>query len=119
MGPHNAAQCELPMRPGTGLDAQNKHETEVGEGSRGGAGQRGRCTAELRLILNYDSLFAFMAKHLQLKRFSRTLSPHYPTLSLYISLSLALFVSAKSSLCCSRTHRLGLMQNTGQGHKLN
>lgn len=121
--PYNAAKCELPIPTRNwAWTHKNKRKlrAKIGRraGRRGGAGQLGRCTAELRLILNYDSLFAFMAKHLQLKRFSRTLSRAL-TNTFSLSVSLSLFVPAKSSLCCSRTHRLGLMQNTGQGHKLN
>lgn len=104
----NVSSPSPPNTVSCGLDAQKQTETDAGEGEWK---QLGRCTAELRLILNYDSLFAFMAKHLQLKRFSRTLSRPFPLsrilfLSFYVSLSLcaSLRVPAyKSSLCCSRT----------------
>lgn len=119
----NVSSPNPPNTVSCGLDAQKQTETDAGEGE---GRQLGRCTAELRLILNYDSLFAFMAKHLQLKRFSRTLSRHFhfPAFSFYLSTSLCLFVLP---CACRPTkvhyaaqgHRRGLMQNIGQRHKLN
>lgn len=98
---YNAAKCELPI-PTRNWAWTHKNKQKLREKigrraeRRGGAGKLGRCTAELRLILNYDSLFAFMAKHLQLKRFSRTLSRALTnTFSLIPSLRLSLSLCAR------------------------
>lgn len=120
----NVSSPSPPNTVSCGLDAQKQTETDAGEGEWK---QLGRCTAELRLILNYDSLFVFMAKHLQLKRFSRTLSRPFPLsriLSFYVSMSLCLFVPPcawrpTKVHYAAQGHRRGLMQNIGQRHKLN
>lgn len=108
----NVSSQAPPNTVSCGLDAQKQTETDAREGE---GRQLGRCTAELRLILNYDSLFAFMAKHLQLKRFSRTLSRPFPLFAFSLSIFLCLSVSLCLLTRAGLQKFIMLLKDIGEG----